>query len=66
MTDLERFVSLYHSVGIELLVEDYAEDILALHLYVGESEKAVGYRGFGTDILFDKTGKFIRQEFWEE
>ena len=70
MTDLEKFVELYQSLDIPIKVSDGsgsgeppAAKVIALES--GDHSKLVGYSGFGTEILFDKEGKFISQGFWE-
>lgn len=70
-TDLEKFTELYKEFGIELkLIEknDGVDIILAAtddYDHYTTSEKFNGYRGFCSDIKFDKDGKFISQGFWE-
>jgi len=88
MTDLEKFVELYKSVGIDVNVHgvnDHLRDplicrskiILEVATYgSGDdkrgytegstlSDKLDGYAGFYTEILFDKDGKFIKQNIYE-
>ena len=76
MTDLEKFVELYKSFGIECKVVEekpYNKDGAHKAIYLGDidsedattSEKLTGYSGFGSDVIFDMEGKFIRQGFWE-
>ena len=65
MTDLERFVELYNSFGIDLKVEeDNADNTLYVTLNV-DGDKFKGYIGCGSDAIFDRDGKFISQGFWE-
>lgn len=70
-SDLERFKSLYESLGIDLIVNE-TEDLLTVKLgdeYGDEeltrSSKFSGYSGFFSDIQFTKDGEFISQGFWE-
>lgn len=74
MTDLEKFVELYRSFGIECKVVEY-ERIKRILLNSGskyitgnldddtKSEKFDGHAG--SEVMFDLTGKFIQQGFWE-
>jgi len=74
-TDLERFVELYKSFGIECKVDDdgdgnqyvcLAEDQAPPNAYdVTISEKLEGWEGFHSIIKFDQHGNFISQGFWE-
>jgi hypothetical protein len=79
MTDLERFVELYQSFGIECVVtygRGRFENLtgkqitLTTDKYVNDgsvtvSKKFIGYPGFYTTIFFDNDGRFISQGFWE-
>lgn len=78
MTDLDRFLELYKSFGVECIVTDIVlkdEHLKVIVLGGGEyayekaectkSSKFVGYSGFYSNIEFDINGKFIRQGFWE-
>lgn len=73
MTDLERFVELYRSFGIECKVNHFEcqegiFDIIELNSgqhEVTSSIKFDGYGGFFSDVFFDKNGNFIKQGFWE-
>ena len=75
MTDLERFVDLYKSFGINCNVnkeEDGFVIVLGENEYVGSREVKVtsgdklgGYSNFFSTIRFDGDGKFLKQEFWE-
>jgi len=68
MTDLQRFIELYKSVGIELVTERHVKGDSELELIIannGSNEKICGYSTLSTNIVFDLDGKFIRQEFWE-
>lgn len=68
-TDLERFVELYKSFGVELESEiiNYGEGKKEIHIVIeaGSNEKIGGYNGFGTSVVFDLDGKFLGQGFWE-
>lgn len=71
--DLKRFIELYASFGIVL--DKAVPDKEVFRVYLGgphypdedinDSEKFDGYHGFYTVLVFDKTGKFISQGFWE-
>lgn len=70
MTDLEKFIDLYKSFGIDLsdqAISDKDEEYdiwIYPHNYYGTikgSEKIEGYIGFYTVITFDKDGKFKNQ-----
>ena len=78
MTDLEKFIELYKSFGIDLKQEPFENDWGGyvddekpvtgghrLELCEGDSDKFVGYTGFCSEVVFDKKGKFVRQGFWE-
>lgn len=71
MTDLEKFIELYRSVGIELQPIQ-RDGLLVLRLQAPsafldtyQSSLIQGYDGFTTDIEFSPEGKFIRQVLWE-
>ena len=73
MTDLEKFIKLYKSFGIEIINPritigneggKYEIDLPTDVVNLGEN-KFIGYAAFYTSIEFDKDGKFIRQGFWE-
>lgn len=72
MTDLERFVALYRSFGVECIVsaadggfqiqlaaEDYADEEKTF------SPRFDGYHGFYSRVSFDANGQFVSQGFWE-
>ena len=73
MTDLDRFIALYASLGIQCIIsthdqghqiilsaEDYSPDTERTY-----SEKFNGYHGFYTCVVFDHDGRFVSQGFWE-
>ena len=77
LNDLDRFLALYESLGINLGRGDAADEII---LYMGDEhycdeygvkgykkddEKFDGYIGFFSTVRFTKDGKFIKQGFWE-
>jgi len=73
-TDLERFVDLYRSFGIECKVneeDEYMEIELVQEFDYDRfdketrSDKFCGYPGFYSVIYFDLSGNFIKQEFGE-
>lgn len=70
--DLEKFIQLYKSVGIDLSQKKNSEGNIYLTLGYNEddpmentSNKFGGYSGFYSIIIFDENGKFIKQEFFE-
>jgi hypothetical protein len=80
MTDLEKFIELYKSLGVELRQETgkWKDEAEAIHLYltqftnehdinaIGNPLKQFGgYDGFYSVIVFTPNGKFIIQEFLE-
>lgn len=67
MSDLDRFVALYKSFGIELKPEaktEYGKEIIVVELRA-DDPKFDGYTGFYSDVEFDKGGTFVRQGFGE-
>lgn len=66
-SDMERFIELYKSFGINLTATKFNKldnyYTVVLNEYV--SEKFGGYGGFGSCVNFDRDGKFINQEFYE-
>jgi hypothetical protein len=67
MTDLERFIELYKSFGIDLEAENTECDESNKNYYVHLQyhEKFCGHHGFFSTVEFDENGKFLRQGFWE-
>jgi len=65
MTDLEKFIELYKSVGIDLApITD--DDGLCLKIEQGNHGDLVdGYSSFFTLINFDLSGEFVSQGIWE-
>jgi len=73
MKDLTKFIKLYKSLGIDLKVNK--DDIGSPYILIGEgtysddemskSKFFEGYAGFYSVIRFDKSGRFISQEFYE-
>ena len=70
-TDLQRFVELYASFGIDCVVHQENDKQL---IDLGDtsytdnntrSNKFGGYSGFYSCVVFDSKGKFLRQGFWE-
>ena len=68
MTDLEKFIELYKSVGIDLAPRPIESGVhigkMFLHLE-NYYYKFEGYPGFFSNIVFDENGKFVKQGFWE-
>lgn len=72
MKDLTKFIELYESLGIELKVNK--DDVDDPYIMIGEgthccselttSKYFGGYSGFYSVIRFDKSGRFISQEFY--
>lgn len=73
VTDLEKFLELYRSFGIELEVEKlpyqqhvcFGENSMSYMCDYQGHPKFQGYSGFYTKVIFDKDGKFIGQDFYE-
>lgn len=68
MTDLQRFIEMYKSFGIELKPKPTyktSDGSMTIEMEQGSHPKFGGYRGFSSTVDFDKDGKFIQQEFWE-
>ena len=68
-TDLEKFISLYKQIGIELTPAKHEDKIWVKlgdenSLYL-DGEKFAGHLGFFSIIEFSSEGKFICQGFWE-
>ncbi len=63
-TDLEKFVNLYKSIGIDCIVKQDGNE-QTIKLTQGDNDKLDGYYYFYTIIIFDRSGKFIKQGFWE-
>ena len=63
-TDLEKFIELYHSFGIELKPTN-DDNIKTITLNAGMHPKIKGYCMFFTEIEFDDAGVFISQGIWE-
>ena len=74
-SDIERFIELYHSFGIECVVSHAEDGCQKIRLSAGFdgyntaaltlSPKFGGYNGFSSEVIFDRGGKFIGQNFWE-
>lgn len=65
-TDLEKFVELYKSFGIDLKVEEFpCEAGYVITLTEGENRFFGGYARFFSEVFFDSNGKFESQAFWE-
>lgn len=65
MSDLEKFMELYKSVGIDtsVIVEEGYQKI---RLTVERGKiKIDGYWGFSSDLCFDELGKFVKQDIYE-
>lgn len=70
MTDLDKFITLYAELGIELHPQKLGE-----HTYYPNNTGYVvelragsgfeGYPGFVSLVYFDEQGKFMEQGFWE-
>ena len=68
MTDIEKFVSLYKSIGIDILPIHHYKSLpneVTIQLEVGGCDRFIGYSGFHTEIAFDLDGKFLTQGMWE-
>jgi len=71
MTDLEKFIEIYKSFGINCIVgEKDMQKVIEFHGSTGWveptwSDKFEGYSGFYSQIIFSLDGKFIKQTFYE-
>ena len=74
MTDLEIFIEIYKSIGIELHIietNDTKElcfgfkDRFLPNDDMDTHEKFGGFQGFYTQIVFNLDGEFLQQNFWE-
>ena len=63
MSDLDKFVSLYKEVGIDVAAEKDQDRFIIL-LVSGAHPKLSGYIGYCTEIHFDLAGKFLEQKFY--
>ena len=63
--DIERFILLYKSVGVELTSKENKDGSLYIELRQGAHPKFGGNYDFFSEIVFDKDGKFVEQNFWE-
>lgn len=69
MSDMDRFIELYKSVGIELeptqnIFNNFCGATYALQLEEGRTQKISGYTCFLTVLYFDAYGRFIEQAVW--
>jgi hypothetical protein len=69
MTDLDKFIALFQSVGIDIKP---TKSDTGFSITLGDadehpytSDKVKGYTGFYTAIEFDPEGKFISMGAWE-
>lgn len=76
MTDLQKFIDLYKSFGIELKPEEVTEEdyfpaaktvlVMRSNPYLPGRSHFDGYNKlFYSTVFFDANGKFIKQGFWE-
>ena len=77
-TDLQRFVALYKSFGIDCKIEKHpgANDMQSITLGMRDATRATerftedqrfeGYLGHFTEVLFDADGQFYGQAFFNE
>lgn len=68
-TDLERFVALYKSFGIDCVVSvDGEQKLIILNDWTDlentSSDKFDGNSGCHSYVFFDLNGKFLRQDFY--
>lgn len=67
MTDLEKFIELYRSVGVDYEIEYNKQlkiTILSLIPNFKIDSKIDGDKYCYSTITFDKDGKFVMQGFW--
>jgi hypothetical protein len=65
MRDIDKFLDLYRSLGINLEVRS-SNGMLFIQLEPGAHPLLCGYSGIVSAIMFDKEGKFQEQDFWED
>lgn len=74
MTDLEKFIELYKSVGVEVVARDANRrdadgndegERYEIKLHVNALAKIFGCTAFETVLFFDKDEKFLYQVVWE-
>ena len=63
-SDMDRFVDLYKSFGVELY-PCREDETIRIVIGEGMSNRFAGYNGFYTKVVFSLEGKFISQGFWE-
>ena len=73
MRDIDRFIELYKSIGVDLKIN--VDEKGNRYIMIGEentfdsevttSKLFTGYLGFYSIIMFDDDGKFISQGFYE-
>lgn len=70
-SDMEKYIELYDSFGIELFPKNcvgggiFETASFSIKIEYYENEKLEGYFGFYTEIFFDKDGNFLGQGIWE-
>lgn len=75
-TDIEKFVELYKSFGIDCIVNEQDDKKVILlnaldsqmkgrSIVPTKSDKFGGYIGFNSEVIFSSDGSFIAQNFWE-
>jgi len=62
MTDLEKFVELYKSIGIGV---EITQDGDSQFICLGQPELKSTNTWMWSTVIFDKNGKFVQQEFWD-
>ena len=67
MSDLEKFLALYRSWGIELTVQRNVKDQRRTVSFGADdlTPKLDGFPGFFTELVLDLEGMFIKQGLWE-
>lgn len=76
MTDLEKFIELYKSFGINCLTNERWDEkrghgIIEITLngsYGGNTTQSAKFRGYScffSSVVFHEDGTFIEQGFWE-
>jgi hypothetical protein len=67
MSDLSDFKDLFNRVGIKVDIQEELDGRKYFELDIENSSKKVcGYRGFYSDLVFDKEGKFISFGIWRK
>ena len=62
-TDMEKFIELYRSFGIELEAKPITDGYIII--MTAKINGFYGWFGYHSDVQFDHNGKFANQGFWK-